>query len=287
MRLVGIYAIICIATCAVAQPKTISLGVFSGITAPFTWDEGINKDSRYKARYDVKLQPIGISYGVDFDGFGFVVTPGISTIGQNFHVVNSVGGHEGTRKIDMNYLSVPFQLKFHVIDMSFFKVSFTGGATVAYLLDGKETITHASAKYRFPAAVYPALPQNYFVEYDGVLAPEVSKYPMLQKQDFKPLQWIGSIGFRSDWDVSEHWRISLDVRGNYCINEPRTSEYLSKAEANEMIYDIAGKRREMFASINVGIARYVEIDKEKEQKTKSFKKFTPRKKLPRMVKPKR
>ncbi len=286
MRLVGIYTILFFtATCVVAQPKTVELGVFSGITAPYTWDEGINSDSRYKARYDVKLAPIGISYGVDFDGFGFVLTPGLSTIGQNYHVVNSVGGHEGTRRIDMKYLSVPISFKLHAIDMSFFKVSFIVGAAAGYLLDGKETITHSNAKFRFPSAVHAALPPDYIIEYDGVLAPAVNNYSMLERKDFNALQWFGSIGFRSDWDISDHWRITLDVRGNYGLNETRTSEYLRKAEAHEMIYDMAGKRREMFASVSIGISRYVEIDKEKQQKTKSFKKFTPRKKLPRMVKP--
>jgi hypothetical protein len=278
------FAMILIANCTVAQPKTVSLGLYSGITAPYTWDEGINRDSRYKARYDVKLAPIGISYGADFQGFGFVFTPGISTIGQNFHVINSVGGHEGTRRIDMKYLSVPFALKLHVIDLSFFKISLLGSVGIGYLMDAKETITHNNAKFRFPSAVYPALPSDYIVEYDGVLAPKVKNYAMLTKKDYNALQWFGSAGFRSDWDITEAWRISLDVRGNYGVRETRTPEYIQKALDNQMIYDVVGKRREIFATLNVGIARFVEIDKEKEQKTKSFKKFTPKSKLPRSTK---
>src|SRR5688500_13078251 len=116
MRLVFTYSLSFIVIWSGAQPKQISLGIYSGITAPYTWDEGINRDSRYKARYDVKIAPIGVRYSVDFQGFGFVLNPGIYTIGQKYHVVNSVAGHEGTRKIDMKYLQIPFALKLHVID---------------------------------------------------------------------------------------------------------------------------------------------------------------------------
>lgn len=283
MRLVFTYSLSFIAFLSGAQPKQISLGIYSGITAPYTWDEGINSDSRYSARYDVKLAPIGISYSVDFQGFGFVLNPGIYTIGQNYHVINSVGGHEGTRRIDMEYLQIPFAMKFHVIDLSFFKISMVTGASFGYLIDGKETITHNYAKFRFPQSVYPALPENYIIEYDGVIAPKTDNYLMLKKADYNPIQWFGSVGFRSDWDVNSVWRISLDVRGNYGLLETRSDEYLQKSSTHQMIYDIAGKRREIFATLNIGIARYVEINKEKEQRTKSFKKFTPHKKLPRTV----
>ncbi len=260
-----------------AQPRQISLGIFSGITASYTWDEGIQADSRYKDRYDVKLAPIGINYGIDFQGYGFVLTPSIVNIGQNYHVINTVGGHEGTRKINAQYFSLPIGVKLHVIDLSFFKVSLVAGAGLGYLMQGKETITHNYAKYRFPTAVYPVLPPEYIIEYDGVIAPAANNRVMLEKKDFNSLQVFGSGGFRSDWDVSENWRVSLDVRINYGIWEPRSESYLNRVAAHQTLYDIEGKRRDIFAYINVGISRYIEIDKEKESKTKSSKKFIPKK----------
>jgi hypothetical protein len=263
-----------------AQPKQISLGIFTGITAPYTWDEGINNDSRYQGRYEVKFAPIGIAYGVDYQGFGFVVSPSLITIGQNFHVINSVGGHEGTRKINLKYLEFPIALKLHVIDLSFFKVSLVAGAGVGYLIDGKETISHRNAKYRFPVEVYPVLPETYTLEYDGVLAPDVNDFTMLEKKDFNPIQFFAAFGFRSDWDVTEAWRVSFDVRANYALLETRNDAYLKRVESHQTLYDIAGKRREIFAYFTIGIARYIEVDKEKEHKTKSFKKFTPKKAMP-------
>jgi hypothetical protein len=262
--------------CLYAQPKQISLGVFTGLTVPFTLDEGINNDSRYRARYEVKGAPIGIAYGVDYQGFGFVITPSLINIGQNYHVINTVGGQEGIRKISMEYLNIPVGLKLHVIDMSFFKVSLIGGISVAYLLSGKETVTHQNAKFRFPAEVYPILPPTYKVEYDGVLAPKVNNFSMLGKQDFNKLQMFASFGFRSDWDISGNWRVAFDVRANYGIMEPRTDTYIQKVSTYQTLYDIAGSRREIFVYANIGIARFIEIDKAKVYKTKSVKKFIPK-----------
>jgi hypothetical protein len=262
------------------QTRQISLGLFTGITAPYTWDEGIHSDSRYKARYEVKFAPIGVAFGIDHEDYGFVFTPSLITIGQNFHVINSVGGQEGVRKINMQYAQLPIAFKLHVIDLSFFKVSLVAGVGVGYLLNGKETISHNNAKYRFPAAVYPVLPEDYVVEYNGVVAPDVRNQILAETKDFDPFQIFGSFGFRSDWDVTEGWRISLDVRANYSAFETRNTTYLNQISANERIYDTEGKRREIFATLNLGIARYIEIDKEKASKTKSFKKFKPKQAVP-------
>jgi hypothetical protein len=262
---------------SLAQSRQISLGIFTGLTVPFTLDEGVNKDSRYLARYEVKAAPIGIAYGVDYQGYGFVINPSLIRIGQNYHVINTVGGQEGLREINMEYLNIPIGLKLHVIDMSFFKVSLIGGISAAFLLNGKETITHEGAKFRFPSEVYPILPAIYKVEYDGVLAPKVDNFRMLEKQDFNKFQMFTSFGFRSDWDISGSWRASLDVRVNYGITETRTDTYLQKLSTYQTLYDIAGRRREMFVYLNLGIARFIEIDRAKEHKTKSVKKFTPKK----------
>lgn len=264
-------------TLSQAQTQHVSLGVFSGVTTTITLDQGINQDSRYSPRYDVKLAPIGVNFGVDYQGFGFVVTPGVINIGQNFHMVNTVGGHEGTRQINMQYLTLPLALKVHMIDLSFFRVSLIGGAGLGYLMHGEEVVTHNYAKFRFPQEVYPLLPAEYIVEYDGVLAPETKNHSIVSKNDFNSIQMFVSAGFRFDWEITETWCISLDARANYGIRETRSEEYLASAAAFQQAYDFAGKRRDMFAFINVGISRFVEIDKQREAQTKSSRRFTPRK----------
>lgn len=259
-----------------AQPNQISLGVFTGITSPYTFDAGINRDSRYQQRYQIKLAPIGISYGIDYQGYGFVVTPSLINIGQDMNIVNTVGGYEGTRRINMQYLQVPIGFKFHVIDLSFFKVSLVAGIGAGYLLKGTETITHNYAKYRFPTEVLPILPPDYVIEYDGVIAPQITKLEIVRNEDFNKLQLFGSFGFRSDWDFKESWRIAFDLRANYGINETRNNSYLARTAANETLYALEGQRRELFAYLNIGIARYIEVDKQKQNRTKSFGKFKPR-----------
>jgi hypothetical protein len=259
-----------------SQENQISLGIFTGVTSPFTFDSGINRDSRYEQKYQVKLAPVGISYGVDYQGYGFVVTPSLINIGQDMNIVNSVGGFEGTRKINMQYLEVPIAIKFHVIDLSFFKVSVLAGVGAGYLIKGTETITHNYAKYRFPNETIQFLPSSYVVEYDGVIAPETNKLEIVKNEDFNKFQFFGSFGFRSDWDFNESWRIAFDIRANYGFTETRNDAYLARAKNHETIYDLEGDRREVFASFNIGIARYIEVEKKHGGKYKPGK--SPRKK---------
>lgn len=261
------------------QPNQVSLGVFTGITSPYTFDSGINRDSRYQQRYQVKLAPIGISYGVDYQGYGFVITPSLINIGQNMNIVNNVGGYEGTRDIKMQYLQVPIGFKLHIIDLTFFKVSLIAGAGAGYLIKGNETITHNYAKYRFPGEVFPILPPDYVVEYDGVIAPDIKKLEIVSKDDLKPFQFFGSLGFRSDWDFKDSWRIAFDLRANYGLTETRNEAYLARAKEFQTLYDLSGDRRELFAYLSIGIARYIEVDKNKTSKAKSFGKPKPKKRV--------
>ena len=245
-----------------------SLGVFSGFTIPYTWDEGFNKDPRYRVKYNLKFAPIGVHYGVDRPGFGITFDPSIFKTGQNFNVINTSGGDVGERNIDLTFIHAPIGFKLHMIDMSFFKVSFVASVSASYMLTGKETITHTDSKLTFTPAVYPSLPPDYIVEYDGVLVPDVKDLVLIDKSDFNQFQVYGAIGFRSDWDISENFQVSFDFRGYYGLFDPRKKQYIDKVNAYEAIYDLPGNRRDMFAYLTIGISRIVEID-EKERKSKT------------------
>jgi hypothetical protein len=264
-----------------AQNYTISLGVFTGGTSSYIWDEGVIRDPRYETRYDIKFAPIGVAYGIDYEGFGFILTPSLINIGQKYNVINSVGGQEGIRSGKLTYFNLPAAFKLHIIDLSFFKVSFVAGASIAFLVDGKETISHNAAKLKFPPEVYPILPPDYQVEYDGVVSPAVDNYSMLGKSDFNSLQIYGCAGFRSDWDVDEHWRVSFDFRINYGFLEPRNAAYVQRLDAYQTLYDIPGKRRDIVACLNVGIARYIDIDKKDDHKKKGNGNYKTKRKRPK------
>src|SRR5690349_11640547 len=92
-------------TFSVAQSRTLSLGLFTGFTSTFSVDQGTNADSRYQEKYDLKFAPLGLNYGVDYEGFGFVVSPGFIQVGQNLYVVNTSGGQDGQRKIKQHYFN--------------------------------------------------------------------------------------------------------------------------------------------------------------------------------------
>jgi hypothetical protein len=254
-----------------AQQFSMSLGLFTGITSTFTHDEGINIDPRYKERYELKFAPIGVNFGMDYQAIGFVATPGIINVGQNYYVVNTSGGQDGIRRINLQYLNVPVAFKVHVINLSFFKMSALASFGVAYLLDGTETIRHNETKLYFPEEVYPILPPDYIVQYDGVSVPEVDNYDISVNTDFKPVQLFAGAGFRADWDVSNHWRVIFDFRVNYGIYEPRTDEYLTRLNANQTLYDIPGKRRDTFVQLSVGISRYLDFEKSDQERKKKLK----------------
>lgn len=260
-----------------AQTRTLSLGIGTGITSSYTWDDGISKDPRYKDRYDIKFAPISLNYGLDFEGYGFFINPGIVNIGQNFYVTNTVGGQQGLRKISLSYINMPVAFKLHIIDLAFFKLSLTAGGSFAYLMKGKETVSHEEMKLAFPAQVYPILPSDYTIVYDGVVSPEVTKYTIADKKDFKSYQVFALLGFRSDWEISDDWMMSLDFRMNYGIFDPRTDAYQQRVNAYQTLYDIPGKRRDMFALINVSVSRYIELKKENRSSPKKRSSYRSRK----------
>lgn len=248
--------------------KIVSVGLFTGLTAPFTLDQGIENDPRYQYRYLVKYAPIGFNVEIDYEGFGLIASPSYMKNGQNFNVLNSVGGQMGIRKINMQYIDMPVGFKLHVIDLSFFKVSFIAAAGVQYLISGEETISHDAGKMRFPLAVYPILPDDYTIEYDGVVVPKVNDYQMLSSSDFNKIQFTGALGFRSDWEVTELLKISFDLRANYSFLEPRTTAYLTKVDNHETLYDISGGRKEVFVYFTIGASRTFDLENSKKGKGK-------------------
>lgn len=276
-------------TTSLQAQEVHSLGLFTGIAIPYTWDAGINKDPRYRDRFDIKFSPIGVHYGVDKEGHGFMVDPSIVHIGQNYNVIKNTGGELGLRRIDLTYLQVPLSLKLHIIDMSFFKVSFVGGLSAGFLLNGKETMRHDDGKLTFPKAMtgepgsqqaddfklmYAAFVEE--VEYDGVVVRNVNA-KIYDTDDFQKFQLFGSLGFRSDWDFSENWRASFDLRGNIGILDPRTSERIDRIKNYEALYDMYGGRRDLFLSLTFGIARTVTIEhRERQAKQKKHGENKPR-----------
>jgi hypothetical protein len=259
-----------------AQPRTLSLGFHTGVISPYSFDQGVNSDQRYSTKYDLKFAPLGVSFGIDYPRYGFVFTPGLINIGQNYFVVNSTGGREGIQKTNLQYLALPLAAKFYLIDLTFFKVSALTGASAAFLLQGRQFITHDAATYRFQDEVYPILPPNYIPTADGVQAPSVSNFAMAEKQDFKNTQVFLLLGIRSDWNASEDWRVSFDMRVNFGLFDPRTEEYQRRISGYQTLYNLPGSRHEFFAQLTVGVSRYVEF-KAKAKALKAKKRFVPKK----------
>ncbi len=254
-----------------AQHSSVSFGIYTGVTASFTSDEGIKKDPRYQGRFEAKFAPVGVNIGLDYEAFGIMLSPGLINVGQNFYVVNTQGGQDGMRKIDLQYLTVPLSFRIHLIHFVTFKLSALAAISPSFLLQRKESLGHQSTKLEFPQEVYPILPPNYTIEYDGVLAPELSNLSIAEKKDFRPIQVFVGAGFRSDWDPSNFWRISVDLRVNYGLFDPRTEQYTKDQESTLSLYNIPGERKEFFAQFTVGISRYIEFEKSEKERKKKLK----------------
>lgn len=250
--------LVCCVTLSVAQGD-ISVGLFTGVTSSFTLDEGMNNDARYKAKYDLKLIPIGFSFGVDNRHHGFLISPSVMSIGRNYNVVNIFGAPKGTRKTSLTYFNLPVAYKFHLIDRPSLKTSFLTGLSLGYLLRTKETVSHGAAKYRFPEEIYPVLTAStYKIESDGVIADEIENEILSSLDDYKFLQVFASIGLRTDWDPIPNWRFSVDFRANYGLMEARTADYLKNINDWQEIYSTPGARNDLFASLTLGISRVMD-----------------------------
>ncbi|MEO8474759.1 MAG: outer membrane beta-barrel protein [Chryseolinea sp.] len=254
-----------------AQQFSISLGVNTGIMSSRTIDDGISRDPRYKQYYNVKFAPIGVNIGINYEYVGLMVSPTVINVGQNAYLLNTSNGQVGKRNINERYLNVPVAFKVHLVNLVFLKISGIASLSAAYLIDGRETVTHNDSKLDFPKEVYPILPADYHVEYDGVAVPVVDKYVIAGKSDFRSLQVFAGAGFQSDWDISNSWRVTFDLRINYGLFDPRTSAYISKLDARQTLYDMPGTRHDVFTQLSVGIARYIEFDKNDQDRKKKLK----------------
>ena len=104
---------------------------------------------------------------------------------------------------------------------------------------------------------------------------------MTEKSDFKSVQLFTAAGFRSDWDVTNHWRVSVDFRLNYGIYEPRTDDYMASLNAYQELYAVPGKRNDLFAQLSIGISRYIDFEKSDVERKKKLKGGSKKYKPPR------
>jgi Outer membrane protein beta-barrel domain len=243
-----------------------AFGFFGGFNFPITIDEGLNNDPRYFGRFTFRGTPVGLSYGYDHVGFGYVFTPQYLQIGQNFTIKNSIGGEIGSRDIKMDYFSLPISLKLHINDLAFFRLSAVASVNFNYLLNGSETITHIASKVKYPAGVSIPLDPNYTVVYDGIFVPQVDNLEYVSNDKFNAFQIFAALGLRSDFDLNDDWSINFDGRANFGIFDTRQSSYIDQLKSptgdpdlngNLGATDLYGQRREMYISINFGLARII------------------------------
>lgn len=253
-----------------------SFGVFGGFNVPITFDEGLNKDPRYEGKVTFRATPVGFTYGYDHVGFGFVLSPSLTKIGQQFLIKNTVGGDVGSRDIQMDYFSLPVALKLHLNDLSFFRLSAVAAINFNYLINGRETISHFASKQKFPASVLIPSDPGYAEVFDGVLVPEVNNLEYVSKDQFNAFQIFGAVGLRSDFDLSDDWSLNFDGRANFGLFDPRKKEYIEQLKQTSGAPDLYGARHDIYLSVEIGIARIIQIKRRFEPKQSSKPAITSR-----------
>ncbi len=255
-----------------------SFGIFAGINAPFTLDQGLQDDPRFYGELTVRATPFGFNYGMDYLGYGFLISPSYLQVGQKFIIQNTSGGHSGIRNVKMNYFTVPVALKLHINDISFFRLSLVAAINFNYLLEGKETMTFVASKLKYPPKVSIPTDPGYVVSYDGVFVPDVTDQIHVSKDKFKPIQLFAGIGLRSDFDLNDSWSLNFDGRANFGIFDPRKDAYLEQLKTPSGTPDLNGSpgapdlygiRREVYLSVSIGFSRIFVTKKEFKPKRSS------------------
>ncbi|HLZ16480.1 MAG TPA: outer membrane beta-barrel protein, partial [Cyclobacteriaceae bacterium] len=257
-----------------------SFGIFGGFNFPFTIDQGLRNDPRFFGKFTFRGTPIGLSYGYDKVGLGFLISPAYMQIGQQFTIVNYLGGNVGTRDIQMNYFSIPVALKLHLNDIAFFRLSVVAALNFSYLLKGQETFTISAVpsarKLSYPVGVSVPNDPNYQITYDGVYVPNLSNSVYVSNDKFSPFQIFAGVGFHSDFDLNDDWSLNFDGRANFGLFDPRSSSYLNELkhpsgppgvdpnglpqrDTKPGAPDLYGQRRDIYLSATFGISRIIQI----------------------------
>lgn len=266
---VFLYLIVLVMSHSAFGQDVESFGIFGGLNIPITFDEGLQKDPRFVGKVTFRATPIGFTYGYDHVGFGFVISPNFTKIGQQFILENTVGGDVGTREVKLDYLSLPIALKLHLNDMSFFRLSAVAALNFNYLISGKEIISHSAATLKYPSGVMIPTDPGYTQVFDGVLVPEITDQEYVSKDKFKPFQLFAAVGLRSDFDLNDDWSLNFDGRANFGLFDPRKKEYIDQLKQPTNAPDLYGSRREVYLSVEIGIARIIQIKKSFEPKQSS------------------
>jgi Outer membrane protein beta-barrel domain len=239
-----------------------AFGVFGGLNVPITVDQGLQKDTRFVGRFTLRATPVGFTYGYDHVGFGFVLSPSYTQIGQQFIIRNTAGGDVGVRNVKMDYFSVPVALKLHVNDLAFFRLSIIAALNFNYLISGKETLTFSASKLKYPKSVAIPTDPGYVSTYDGVIVPNVKGLDYVTKDKFNPFQVFAGLGLRSDFDMNDDWSLNFDGRANFGLFDPRKKDYVEQLKQTSNAPDLYGPRREIYLSVMIGVSHIIQIKKE-------------------------
>ncbi len=242
----------------------IHLGATTAYNATFVLDKGLSQDPRYNSTYTYQLAPIGFNFGADFGSkFGLQLESILTNQGQIYDMINTAKEIAGTRRIDLQYISLPLMMKFMGGGDGGVRGNFNFGPQLSILTKAVESVQANAGDFAIPSGVdfqniqadFPSAVNNGDGTY--TIPQNLPSKDLLTKQanDFKNAEFQLAAAFGLDIDLSKHMYLTTQVRANYSLMDMRNGDIINALKAGG-VGDIFGGRANLLVGVQLGLHYY-------------------------------
>lgn len=244
----------------------ITIGVSTGVNNTFVLDKGLKQDPRFVPQNTYKWSPIGVTFGLDLTNrFGLQLEAIKNTAGQVYEIVDVYENSVGKREMVMNYLSMPFMLRF--MDNQLNKpanFNFMIGPQLSLLTSGYESIQYASSDLEIPEG--GEVPEGaVYNEANGSYTVPDKPYTVLADQNggegkgklnSTDLQLAMNFGVRVK--LGAKMSLNADIRGLYSFTDIRSDEFVAMVQDGTADFnDMIGRRANLMLGAQLGLNYYI------------------------------
>lgn len=237
----------------------VHVGATTAFAATFVPDKGISESPRYKSNLTYNWSPVGFNAGVDFGKkFGLAIESIWTNQGQSFDIIDIGDNVVGRRNIEMQYVHFPLLMKFMNEGNSAVRGNFSLGPQFSVLLKATEEIEYSASTQTFVKGVaLPSGATDIKQRPDGNVQATVPTQPKKEfasknAGSFKNSEFQVVAAFGLDIDLTRHLYLSVQLRGNYSLTDPRNSKLISEIKSGSTS-DPYGQRRNLLVGIQSGI----------------------------------
>jgi hypothetical protein len=256
-RIIFIIILFLLNLAVMAQPK-VHLGLTTAFNSTFVLDKGLSQDPRYSSEITYNWAPVGFNFGVDFGKkFGLSLEAIQGSAGQVFQVLDAAEEMVGERKIDMDMLQLPLLMKFMSGGDAGARFNFNMGPQINFLQSGLETIEYLASTQNIPEGA--PIPDGATQNQDGTWnVPEQELKTLLSSaaeneiQKFKDQEFLLTMAFGLDIDLSRNLYLNTNVRGSYAITDMRNGDFID-ALKDGGLNDLFSRRANLTVGVQLGL----------------------------------